>query len=66
MNKQPEISREDILRVIPDQLHIVVKKIEKLCTAVREDAYKRGFWFGVIVAATLFLAAHLAGVFLGL
>jgi len=66
MNKPPEISREDVGRGIPDQLRMVVKEIEKLCTAVREDAYKRGFWFGVIVAATLFLAAHLAGVFLGL
>ena len=35
-------------------------------TSIRDDAYKRGFWFGVIVASTVFIAASIAGVMLGL
>ena len=60
MNKPPEISGEGIQR------GTIAEELEKLRTAVREDAYKRGFWFGVIVATTLLLAAFLAGVFFGL
>ena len=66
MNESPEISRKANQRVIPDQIHMVLEEIEKLRTAVREDAYKRGFWFGVLAATTLLLAAFCAGVFFGL
>ena len=34
--------------------------------ACREDTYKRGFWFGVIVTSTLMLAAFVAAAFFGL
>ena len=60
MNKLPAISGEGIQR------DIIATELEKLRTTVREDAYKRGFWFGVIAATTLLLAALLAGVFFGL
>lgn len=33
---------------------------------IRHDAYKRGFWYGLIVASTLFLAASIARVIFGL
>ena len=34
--------------------------------SIRDDAYKRGFWFGLIVASTVFIAASIAAIMAGL
>ena len=45
------------------QLH---QDLSHIHTAVRQDAYKRGFLFGVIFASTFILAAFVARTFFGL
>ena len=77
MKNRHHLSREDIQRIIPDELDLFRKDLKQIrdkelqpllgnLTAVREDAYKRGFWLGVLVAGSLILAGSFAGVFLGL
>ena len=72
MNNRNHASPQDLKRLLEDELALLRKNINQIkpllnkITTVRDDAYKRGFWFGVIVASTLFLAASIARVFVGL
>ena len=59
MKNPHAVSREDLERITPEALRPFLDHL----TACREDAYKRGFWYGVIFAATLFMASSFVVVF---
>jgi len=62
MKPSPPPSPKDPASKVPAELRPFFDEL----SAWREHAYKHGFWFGVVLTATLLLAAFLSAVFLGL